>query len=149
MGGKVVGKFNYNSDQKLSAYVKSLGVKGVDLVFDTVGGMEIARESLKVIKFGGRYCVIGWTSTPMAGGGRGAGANHASANMIPTNLIMMKGAKVIGCPVAIHTKLDPSIRKNRLETIDGWLENGLLKPYVSHVFQFDQFREALMAKWNR
>ena len=38
--------------------------------------------------------MIGWTSTPLAGGGRGAGADHASANMIPTNLIMMKGAQV-------------------------------------------------------
>ena len=39
--------------------------------------------------------MIGWTSTPLAGGGRGAGADHASANMIPTNLIMMKGAQVV------------------------------------------------------
>ena len=33
---------------------------------------------------------MGWTSTPMAGGGRGAGADHVSANTLPTNLIMMK-----------------------------------------------------------
>ena len=49
---------------------------------------------LEIFRFRGRYCVIGWTSTPLAGGGRGAGADHASANLIPTNLIMMKGAQV-------------------------------------------------------
>ena len=46
-------------------------------------------------RFGGRYLVIGWTSTPLAGGGRGAGADHNTANSVPTNLIMMKGAKVL------------------------------------------------------
>ena len=49
---------------------------------------------LEIFRFRGRYCVIGQTSTPLAGGGRGAGADHASANLIPTNLIMMKGAQV-------------------------------------------------------
>ena len=57
---------------------------------------------------------MGWTSTPFAGGGRGVGADHATANTIPTNLIMMKGARVLGCPVAIHTRLEPAIRYNDL-----------------------------------
>jgi len=147
--GKVVGKFNYRGEQRLSSYVKSLGIKGVDLVFDTVGGTELSRESLRVMKFGGRYCVIGWTSTPLAGGGRGAGADHSSANLLPTNLIMMKGAKVIGCPVAIHTNLDPTIKPQRMKAIDSWLEAGLIKPFVSHTFPLEQYREALMAKWER
>jgi len=149
--GKVLGKYNYRNEGgvRLAKYIKTLGIKGVDLVFDTVGGTELARESLKALRFGGRFCIIGWTSTPMAGGGRGAGADHATANMIPTNLVMMKGAKVIGCPVAINTKLDPSIREPRLKVIDKWVEDGLMKPFVSHTFPFENFREALIAKWER
>ncbi|XP_023340645.1 quinone oxidoreductase [Eurytemora carolleeae] len=147
--GRVVGKFNYNEEIRLDKYIKSLGFKGVDLVYDTVGGTQLARDSLKSIRFGGRYCVIGWTSTPLAGGGRGAGADHASANMIPTNLIMMKGAQIIGCPVAINTRLDPNIRIPRLQAIDDWLETGKIKPFISHTFPFNQFREALLAKWER
>jgi len=148
---QVLGKYNYRNEGgvRLAKYIKTLGIKGVDLVFDTVGGTELARESLKAIRFGGRFCIIGWTSTPMAGGGRGAGADHATANMIPTNLVMMKGAKVIGCPVAINTKLDPSIREPRLKVIDKWVEDGLMKPFVSHTFPFENFREALIAKWER
>jgi len=150
--GKVVGAYNYNKkseDYNLISLVKSLGVKGVDAVYDTVGGNKNSRDLLRLLKFGGRYLVIGWTSTPLAGGGRGAGANHATANAVPTNLIMMKGAKVIGCPVAIHTRLDPSIRAPRLKAIDEWLSKDLIKPYVSHSFPFQQYREALQAKWNR
>lgn len=151
--GKVLGLYNYNSGKEnglsLPEFVKSLGVKGVHAVYDTVGGNKNSRDLLRILKFGGRYLVIGWTSTPLAGGGRGAGADHNTANSVPTNLIMMKGAKIIGCPVAIHTRLDPSIRIQRLQALEDWIAQDLIKPYTSHVFPFNQFREALLAKWNR
>eukprot|EP00088_Acartia_fossae_P009316 TRINITY_DN1449_c0_g1_i6.p1 TRINITY_DN1449_c0_g1~~TRINITY_DN1449_c0_g1_i6.p1 ORF type:complete len:409 (-),score=82.28 TRINITY_DN1449_c0_g1_i6:146-1372(-) len=148
--GQVKGVFNYNEEgANIVNFVKSLGIKGVDVIYDTVGGNKNAKDLLRLIKFGGRFLVIGWTSTPLAGGGRGAGADHATANSVPTNLIMMKGAQVIGCPVAIHTRLNPAIRKQRLQTIDEWVKQDLIKPYSSHNFAFNQFREALLAKWNR
>jgi len=146
--GKVIGRHNYNSEASLVKDVKAV-VKGVDLVYDTVGGLELGKNSLKVLKFGGRYCIVGWTSTPFAGGGRGAGANHATANVLPTNLIMMKGAQVLGCPVAIHTNLDQSIRKPRMETIDRLVKEELIKPHVSHEFPLADAKQALLAKWNR
>jgi len=152
--GQVLGMYNYNIGKEggsLPEYVKSLGLKGkgVDVVYDTVGGNKNSKDLLRIMKFGGRYLVIGWTSTPLAGGGRAAGADHTSANSVPTNLIMMKGAKVIGCPVAIHNRLDPSIRAPRLKAIEDWVSKDLIKPYTSHVFPFNQFREALLSKWNR
>ena len=146
--GKVIGRHNYNSDSNLVKDVKS-AVKAVDIVYDTVGGLELGKNSLRVLKFGGRYCIVGWTSTPFAGGGRGAGADHATANVLPTNLIMMKGAQVLGCPMAIHTNLDPSIRVPRVETIDRMVKDGLVKPYVSHEFKLSDAKDALLAKWNR
>merc|ERR1719419_911278 len=146
--GQVIGRHNYNSDSSLVKDVKS-AVKAVDLVYDTVGGLELGRNSLKVLKFGGRYCIVGWTSTPFAGGGRGAGADHSTANVLPTNLIMMKGAQVLGCPVAIHTNLDPSIRKPRMEMIDRLVEEELIKPLVSLEFKLADAKDALLAKWNR
>jgi len=147
--GQVLGLYNYNKGneegESLPQYIKSLALKGkgVDVVYDTVGGNKNSRDLLRIMKFGGRYLVIGWTSTPLAGGGRAAGADHNSANSVPTNLMMMKGAKVIGCPVAIHTRLDPSIRAPRLRTIEDWVSKDLIKPYTSHVFSFDQFRNQL------
>ena len=91
----------------------------------------------------------GWTSTPFAGGGRGKGADHSTANTIPTNLMMMKGARVIGCPVAIHTRLQPSIRAPRVKMIEDLVDKGLIKPHVSHEFPLSEVKEALLAKWNR
>jgi len=146
--GKIIGRHNYNSESSLVKDVKEV-VKAVDVVYDTVGGLELGKNSLRVMKFGGRYCIVGWTSTPFAGGGRGAGADHATANVLPTNLMMMKGAQVLGCPMAIHTNLDPSIRKPRMETIDRLVEEGLIKPHISHEFKLADAKEALLAKWNR
>lgn len=149
--GRVLAAHNYRTATQgdLARMVKGLGGRGVDLVYDTVGGLQLGRESLKCLKFGGRYCIVGWTSTPMAGGGRGAGADHATANTLPTNLIMMKGAKVLGCPVAIHTNLDPSIRAPRMETIQRLVADGLIRPHVSHTFPLAQAAAALAAKWDR
>ena len=147
--GKVVGRHNYMAEgSNLVADVKN-AVKSVDLVYDTVGGLQLARNSLKVLKFGGVFCIVGWTSTPLAGGGRGKGADHSSANMIPTNLIMMKGARVVGCPVAIHTRLQPSIRGPRLKMIEDFVARGLIKPHISHEFPLSEVKDALLAKWNR
>merc|ERR1712158_154529 len=147
--GRVIATHNYNSDGKLTAAVKGVAKKGVQLVYDTVGGVELGRNSLKCLQFGGRYCVVGWTSTPMAGGGRGAGADHVSANTLPTNLIMMKGAQVLGCPVAIHTHLQPKIREARMEAILSLVKEGLLRPHVSHSFPLEKAVEGLAAKWDR
>ena len=147
--GKVIGRHNYRAEgANLVGDVKN-AVKAVDLVYDTVGGLELARNSLKVLKFGGVFCIVGWTSTPFAGGGRGKGADHSTANTIPTNLIMMKGARVMGCPVAIHTRLQPAIRAPRLKMIEDLVGRGLIKPHVSHEFPLAEVREALLAKWNR
>ena len=150
--GVILGSYNYNKkDVSLRELVKSLTTKGagVDVIFDTVGGSKLVQESMRCIKFKGRYCVVGWTSTPFAGGGRAAGADQTSANVIPTNLIMMKGAQVIGCPVAIHTRTDPSIRPPRVAALDLLVKEGLIKPYVSHIFPLSKLKEAMGAKWGR
>lgn len=146
--GKVIATHNYNSANKLKDSIQAV-VKGVEVVYDTVGGAKLGQDSLRSLKFGGRYCIVGWTATPFAGGGRAAGANQQSANVLPTNLIMMKGAKVIGCPVAIHTNIDPKIRPVRLGSLDKMVQDGLISPHVSHVFPLEEVREALKAKWGR
>ena len=106
-------------------------------------------RSLRCLRFGGRYGVVGWTSTPYAGGGRAAGAVQTTANTLPTNLIMLKAAKVFGCPVAIATKHDPSIRPPRLAALDAWIACGFIRPLVSHRSTLENCGEALLQKWQR
>jgi NADPH2:quinone reductase len=119
--------------------------EGVDVVYDGVGG-AISLESMRCVRFGARFLIVGWASTPDVAKGRGQ-RGAPKANMLPTNLIMMKGLQVLGCPTIISTKQDPSIRETRLNTLLQWANAGDLSPYVSHQFPLDELRVAMRLKW--
>lgn len=126
--------------------VKALtGGRGVHVVYDGVGG-DISIESLRCVAFGARFLVVGWAATPAVAKGKG-GRGAPNANQLPTNLIMMKGLDVLGCPTAISTAHDPSIRAPRLAQILDWAERGQIRPHVSHRFPLTSIREAMLTKW--
>jgi len=126
--------------------VKALtGGRGVDMVYDGVGG-DISLESMRCVSFGARFLVVGWASTPFVAKGKGQ-RGAPNANMLPTNLIMMKGLKVLGCPTVISTQHDASIRPERLQKIMQWVEAGQLKPYISHTFPLSEIKSAMKSKW--
>jgi NADPH:quinone reductase len=120
--------------------------QGVDVVYDGVGG-DISVESLRCVRFGARFLIVGWAATPFVSKGKG-GRGAPNANVLPTNLIMMKGLDVLGCPTVISTVVDPSLRPPRLAQVLAWAEAGKIEPYVSHTFPLEQVREAMHAKWN-
>jgi NADPH2:quinone reductase len=123
---------------ELKNAVKALtGGRGADVIYDGVGG-ELSIEAMRAARFGARYLIVGWASTPQA---RGA------PNQLPSNLIMMKGLDVLGCPAVISTQRDPSIRAPRLAQIFAWANAGRLVPYVSHRFALADFKAAMLAKW--
>jgi len=127
--------------------VKQLtGGRGVDVVYDGVGG-ELSLEAMRCVRFGARYLIVGWAATPAVARGQGQ-RGAPNANQLPTNLIMMKGLDVLGCPTVISTVNDPSLRPPRLDRIWRWAEQGALRPHVSHVFPLTEFKTAMRAKWN-
>ena len=126
--------------------VKALtGGQGVDVVYDGVGG-ELSLEAMKSVRFGARFLIVGWASTPFVAKGKGQ-RGAPNANQLPTNLIMMKGLDVLGCPTVISAINDPSLRGPRHELLWGWIESGQLQPHVSHVFPLSEVKEAMRTKW--
>ncbi len=120
--------------------------RGVDVVYDGVGG-AISLESLRCVAFGARVLIVGWAATPFVAKGKGE-RGAPNANVLPTNLIMMKGLDVLGCPTVISTLNDPSLRAPRLEQVLRWAQSGAIRPHVSHAFPISEFKEAMRAKWN-
>ena len=100
-----------------------------------------------VLNLGLGFLIVGWASTPFVAKGKGK-RGAPNANRLPTNLILMKGLKVLGSPMVIATQNDLSIRKKRLEDIFKWVEEGKITPYISHVFELKNIKEAMRAKWN-
>lgn len=126
--------------------VKALtGGRGVQLVYDTVGG-DTSLECLRCVDFGARFVIVGWTSTPDVARGRG-GRGAPRANQLPTNLIQMKGLDVLGAPAVISVAHDPSLRPPRLAQVLGWAEDGTISPHVSHVFPLERVQDAMRARW--
>jgi NADPH2:quinone reductase len=122
------------------------GGAGVDVVYDGVGG-DISLESLRCVKFGARFLIVGWASTPFVARGKGQ-RGAPNANVLPTNLIMMKGLDVLGCPTVISTVMNPASRAPRLAQVWEWAATGKIRPYVSHRYPLADFKEAMRAKWN-
>jgi NADPH2:quinone reductase len=90
--------------------------KGADVVFDPVGG-DIFEQSLRCIGWGARLLVIGFT------GGIG---------VAKTNLVLIKGASVLGVRAGEAARRDPAIGEARLKTLLAWAESGKIRPNVSH-----------------
>jgi NADPH:quinone reductase len=119
--------------------------RGVEVVYDGVGG-DITVESMRCVSFDARFLVVGWAATPFVAKGKGQ-RGAPNANMIPTNLIMMKGLQVLGCPTVISTHHNPESRTQRFNQIMEWANAGKLAPYISHTFPLSEVKDALKAKW--
>jgi len=106
----------YSAEPFREAVKRITGGKGVDVVFDPVGG-EIFEQSLRCINWGARLLVIGFT------GGIG---------VAKTNLVLIKGASVLGVRAGEAVRRDPKIGEARFRTLMAWAEAGKIRPNVSH-----------------
>lgn len=130
----------------LPARVKALtGGAGAHVIYDGVGG-PLLEPSLRALRFGGRFCIVGWAATPDVARGKG-GRGAPNANLVPTNIVQMKGLDVLGCPAVISLKYHPEWREERQEWIFEQIAKGRFVPDVGHAYPITSYREAMKAKW--
>ena len=101
--------------------------RGVDVVYDPVGG-EIFENSLRCIAWGARLLVIGFT------GGIG---------LARTNLLLLKGASVLGVRAGEAVRKNPALGEARLRKLVEWAEAGKIRPHVSHRLPLDDYARAM------
>jgi NADPH:quinone reductase len=101
--------------------------RGVDVVFDPVGG-EVFETSVRCIAFGARLLVIGFT------GGIG---------LARTNLILMKGASVLGVRAGEAVRQDPALGEARMAALSAWAEAGKVRPHISHRLPLEDYASAM------
>jgi NADPH2:quinone reductase len=101
--------------------------RGVDAVFDPVGGV-IFEDSLRCIAFGARLLVVGFT------GGIG---------LARTNLLLIKGASVIGVRAGEAARKNPALAEERLTTLLAWAAGGHVRPHVSHRLPLADYASAM------
>ncbi|MGB7118425.1 MAG: NADPH:quinone oxidoreductase family protein [Bradyrhizobium sp.] len=101
--------------------------RGADAVFDPVGG-EIFENSLRCIAWGARILVIGFT------GGIG---------LARTNLLMIKGASVLGVRAGEAARKNPALGEERLKTLLAWAAGGHVRPHISHRLPLEDYAQAM------
>ena len=101
--------------------------RGADVVFDPVGG-EIFENSLRCIAWGARILVIGFT------GGIG---------LARTNLVLIKGASVLGVRAGEAVRRNPALGEVRLKALSEWAEAGKIRPHISHRLPLENYAQAM------
>jgi NADPH2:quinone reductase len=101
--------------------------RGADVVFDPVGG-EIFENSVRCIAWGARILVIGFT------GGIG---------LARTNLLLVKGASVLGVRAGEAVRRNPALGDVRLKALNAWAEAGKIRPNISHRLPLEDYAQAM------
>ena len=117
----------YDREPFRDAVKRITGDRGADVVFDPVGG-AVFEESMRCINWGARLLVIGFT------GGVG---------LAKTNLLLIKGASVLGVRAGEAVRRDSALGAKRLKELLAWAEAGKLRPNVSHRLPLEDCAKAM------
>ena len=118
---------NY-SEQNLKEAIKELtGGKGVDVVYDPVGG-DYSEQALRGMGWNGRFLVIGFAAGPIPS--------------VSLNLALLKGCSIVGVFWGRFTMEEPEVNLANINELWELFEAGKIKPVVTDCFPVEQYREA-------
>lgn len=101
--------------------------KGVDIVFDVVGG-EVFDAALRTLAFAGRMVVIGFAS--------------GSIPAAKCNYILLKNLSVIGAPLDIHFKERPQWMREATADLARMYDAKEIRPEVQATYPLGEFVKA-------
>jgi NADPH2:quinone reductase len=110
------------------------GERGVDVVYDPVGG-ALAEPALRSTGWRGRYLVIGFASGEIP--------------RLPINLPLLKGSSIVGVYWGEWMRREPEHARGEMGELLGWLRDGRVKPHVSGRYPLARTAEALVAMTQR
>lgn len=125
---------NYATED-LKARVKEItGGRGVDVVYDPVGG-DFSEAAIRGMAWNGRFLVIGFASGPIP--------------KIPLNLTLLKGCSIVGVFWGRFMAEEPETHKANVETLWQWFEEGKIKPVVTDIFPIEDYQAGYAAMMER
>lgn len=121
--------------EDLKERIKGLtGEKGVDVIFDPVGG-AYTEPALRGMAWNGRYLVIGFAAGEIP--------------RIPLNLALLKGFSIVGVFWGSFATREPRRSRDNLQELISWCAEGKLAPFISRVYPFEHASEAIAAMMGR
>jgi NADPH2:quinone reductase len=120
--------FNYSTSPLREVLRSIAGPRGVDVVYDPVGG-EYAEPALRSLAWNGRYLVIGFAS--------------GTIPSFRANLPLLKGCAILGVFTGEFMQREPEESDANMRQLVEWFSRGELRPAVSAVVPLAQAGEAL------
>ena len=121
--------------EDMRARIKAItGDKGVDVVYDPVGG-PYAEPAVRSTAWRGRYLVVGFA--------------NGEIPRIPLNLLLLKGSSLVGVYWGDWTRREPEAAAAGMEELLGWLAAGKLKPHLAARYPLARAAEAIAALASR
>lgn len=119
------------TQEDLRERIKALTAgKGVDIVYDPVGG-EFAEPALRSVGWRGRYLVVGFAAGEIP--------------RMPVNLLLLKGSSLVGVFWGEFVRREPKLNAENMLQLFSWLNEHKINPHVSKRYPLARAAEALEA----
>lgn len=119
---------NYTNEDLREAVNRITGKRGVDVVYDPVGG-AYSEPAFRSLAWKGRHLVVGFA--------------NGEIPQLPMNLALLKGASLVGVFFGAFVKAEPQSAEKNLRELMGMLAAGKLKPLISKTYPLHRAADAL------
>ena len=125
---------NYETEDLKNRLKELTDGKGVDVVYDPVGG-HYSEAALRSMAWEGRFLVVGFAAGEIP--------------KIPLNLTLLKGCSIVGVFWGSFAMKTP--KKNMVNTMElmQWYGEGKLKPHIHGIYPLAETSKALEEMMNR
>jgi NADPH2:quinone reductase len=120
--------FNYKREDLKEGLKKIGGEKGIDIVFDPVGG-DFSEPALRSLGWEGRFLVIGFAA--------------GTIPKIPLNLALLKSCDIRGVFLGAFQAAFPDKGRANIEKIAQWAAEGKLSSHVHAAFPMTKVADAM------
>ncbi|HAZ25259.1 MAG TPA: hypothetical protein DCY95_12085, partial [Algoriphagus sp.] len=125
---------NYEKEELKNRIKELTGGKGVDVVYDPVGG-NFTEAALRGMAWKGRYLIVGFA--------------NGEIPQIPMNLPLLKGCSIMGVFWGQFSKLESEKSFQNIGQLMQWIQEGKIQQHIGRKYSLEEAPEALQAILDR